>query len=174
MRLNRRYDTEYVYCHNDGCAYDGVAAGELVDDETQPGPGLPRPRVAGHSVPWIVPVIGGEVAWTALNKARVEKALACWLCQYCGTPLNSAGGAWVAVAQWLNADLDSVADGGALHEGCLDLARGECPALRQHQAFAFAEVRREDQTNEWEAVRRRVLDHERTRNRFPQRVPLQL
>lgn len=176
MGLKPFYDTKYVYCLNRACpcALDGFDAGLLVgDDETQPAAGLPRPVIKGRTVPWVVPVIGAAAAWTALNAARVEKALAHWLCQYCGEPLDSAPTAWVAVDQWVSIYVDAVAAGGALHKNCMDVARGECPALRRRGAFAFAEVRREDQADEWNAVRERVCAAEWKHGQLPEFVPLQ-
>ncbi|RAS59476.1 hypothetical protein C8D87_11488 [Lentzea atacamensis] len=164
--LQLRFDTKYVYCLNTRCEFDGVAAGEVVGDEGQPGRGLPRPVSKGRSVPWVAPVIGDQVTWKALNAVRVRAAEQHWLCQYCGDALNSAPTAWVVVAQ------GEVAAGDGLHKGCLELAREECPALRNDPCFVFAEVRREDQAHDWSPVIERLMAYEDQHGRLPDLVPL--
>lgn len=164
--LQLRFDTKYVYCLNQVCPYDGIEAGEVVGEDGQPERGLPRPIIKGRSVPWVAPVIGVQVAWKALNAPRVREAAQRWLCQYCGDPLDSASTAWVAVSQ------GEVAAGGGMHEGCMGLARNECPALRHDPSFVFAEARRADQACDWSAVIERLMAFEDQHGRVPDLVPL--
>lgn len=164
--LRLQSDNKYVYCLNTSCPRDGIEAGEVVGEDGQPERGLPRPVIQGRPVPWLAPVIGGRVAWAALNASRLGEAEQHWLCQVCGGGLHSAPTAWVAVSQ------GEVAIGGALHRGCRDEARTACPTLRADASYVFAEVRREDQAHDWSVVIERLIAYEEQHGQVPRVVAL--
>ncbi|OXM56428.1 hypothetical protein CFP71_13450 [Amycolatopsis thailandensis] len=152
-------DTRYVYCLNTDCSCDGVPAGEVALQD-QPGRGLPRPVLEGRPVPWLAPVIGDRVAWTALNDQRVLEAQRSWLCQVCGEPLTNAD-AWVAVSA------GDVAAGGAMHRRCLALARKVCPVLSTDLSYVYVQVRRGDDERDWAVVFERLSDYEARHGTIP-------
>ncbi|WP_143267784.1 hypothetical protein [Amycolatopsis alba] len=135
-------------------------------DLGQPSRGWPRQIVDGLPVPWLAPVIGDRVAWTALNAARLHEVEQGWLCQVCGRDLDPAPTAWIAVSQ------GEVATGGAMHEKCMHLARAVCPELRDDPSYVFTEVRRSDRTNSWEAVFERLTCYEEQHGQLPRVLPL--
>lgn len=152
-------DTRYVYCLNPACSCDGVPAGEVALQD-QPRRGLPRPVLEGRPVPWLAPVIGDRVAWTALNEQRGLEAQRSWLCQVCGEPLRD-GDAWVAVSA------GDVAEGGAMHHRCLALARKACPVLGTDRSYVYVEVRLGDDKLDWAAVFERLSDYETRHGAIP-------
>ncbi|WP_410646202.1 hypothetical protein [Amycolatopsis sp. cmx-4-54] len=152
-------DTRYAYCLNDDCSCDGIPAGE-VSLQDQPGRGMPRPVLEGLPVPWLAPVIGDRVAWTALNEQRGLEAQRSWLCQVCGEPLSD-GDAWVAVSG------GDVAEGGAMDRRCLRLARKVCPVLSTDKSYVYVEVRRGDEARDWATVFERLSDYETQHGTIP-------
>ena len=163
-------------CGNEQCLHGPVAAGEVALAHEQTGPGLPRPVMQGRPVPWVAPVVAGAVAWAALNPTRREEAERFWLCQVCGTALNTdptrSDTVQPPMTAWLPVAAGEVASGGALHDGCLGLARKVCPVLREDDAYVFTEVRREEQADEWVAVIRRLAAFEDRFGRLPDVLPL--
>jgi hypothetical protein len=160
-------DTMYVHCLNADCPCDTISAGDVVLECGQSDVGLPRPVIDGRPVPWLAPIIGDEVAWAALIAARRREAQQCWLCQVCGTSLDTASTAWLAVSA------GEVAAGGAMHRGCMALARRVCPVLREDRSFVFAEVRHKDVTDDWAAVVERLVMYEERHGWLPDLVPLE-
>jgi hypothetical protein len=165
LKLNG--DTKNAHCGNDACSVASIPAGDLPLDRGQAAPGWPRPVVDRRPVPWVVPIIGPEVAWTALNAARLRQAQQLWLCQLCGESLASEPTAWIAVYTGLPLA------GGALHRRCSALARNACPVLHDEaECIVHTEVRREDQAHEWSAAIKRLEAYEEQHGQLPDVLPL--
>lgn len=164
--LQLRNDNKYVYCPGEKCSFDDVEAAEVVADFGQPKPGLPRPLIKNRPVPWITPVIGGRAAWIVLNAHRVRLAEKNWLCQHCGERLNSAPTAWVATLR------GEVAAGGALHEACINEARGACPRLRKDRDYVYVEVHPDEQAYDWSAVFEVLVAYEDRHGELPSVLPV--
>jgi hypothetical protein len=158
-------DTSYTYCRSPLCPVEGLPAGDVVLEDCQPPPGWPRVVMEGRPVPWITPVVGDRVAWTALNSIRLEEAERLWLCQVCGEGLDVSLTAWVAVAA------GEVATGGAMHQRCLRFARQACPVLRRDMSFVYAEVQQHDLVSDWLAVLERLTQHEALAGALPDILP---
>lgn len=153
-----------VCCGNDACWITCAPAGDVAVEQHQAPHGWPRPIMEGRPVPWVAPIIGDRVAWTALNSTRCGQALRDWLCQVCGQPLGDT--AWLAV------EAGDVVGGGALHLRCLELARTVCPALRGDEAYVYVEVRHADQANRWADMIDRLVECEARSGRLPLFVPM--
>ena len=121
----------------------------------------------GRPVPWVTPVVGDRVAWTAFNPVRLEEAERLWLCQLCGGGLDVSPTAWVAISA------GEVAAGGAMHMRCMRFARQACPVLRRDPSFVFVEVQQHDQAFAWSAVVERLTRHEELNATLPEVLPLQ-
>ncbi|WP_410585421.1 hypothetical protein [Amycolatopsis sp. lyj-108] len=137
-----------------------------MSEEGQPERGWPRPLIEQRPAPWLAPVIGDYVAWTALNSRRLAEADQHWLCQVCGCSLASAPTAWIAVSE------GEVAAGGAMHRRCMHLARTVCPELRDDLAYVFIEVHQSERTCDWKAAVARLTAYEEQHGQVPRILPL--
>lgn len=160
-------DSRYAYCRTPLCPVEGFPAGDVVLQDFQPARGWPRIVMEGRPVPWVTPVVGDRVAWTALNPVRLDEAERLWLCQLCGEGLNASPTAWVAISA------GEVAAGCAMHKRCLRFARQACPVLRRDLSFVFAEVQQHDQASDWSAVVERLTRREELNGTLPEVLPLQ-
>lgn len=61
-----------------------------MNEKGQPAGGWPLQVFDGRPVPWLAPIIGDHVAWSAFNSGRPDEADQHLLCQVCGCSLASA------------------------------------------------------------------------------------
>lgn len=132
----------YVYCPTQGCpcSEDGLEApdsGDVAVEAQQAPAGWPRPVHDQRPVPWIAPVVWGEVDWAGLNMSRLRAAQRQRLCQVCGRELGEI--VWFAAVE------GEIAAGGALHEPCMRLASAVCPALSAPSTVLVEATRQADE-----------------------------
>ncbi len=142
-----------LVCGNPQCAAAGlpvtVSAAQRQrtdrgEDLPAPGPGWPRPKLAGLPVPYLLPVTDGQPWWRLTDTERVIACQQQWRCQVCGLGLPDR--AWV-VLDGRHIDSDT-----AVHRRCLNLALAHCPHLRRgrgrhrHTDVTRAEIHAEDLT----------------------------